>query len=396
VANALGKAYDGNAASLGRLGLGLDANLLKSKDTDAIFQQLTQTFGNFAENEAETTAKKFERVKIAIDEAQESIGAALLPLVEQLANFLVVTLVPNMNLFIAALTGQNGIVDGIDQSGQSAFQFGLKVRGMIEFLIRAKEEFAALGAIIATVFVVSKIVAFVQAIQTIIAALVVLRTTALGAAVATALATGGVSVGTAVAALAAIGATALVTKNLFDLAGGGTGAQSFPGGPNPIQSGSYLSGGSSFIPDFTAGGAGGGGGAGGAGGAGGSMSIPTGATDVKNLFDRLTNVQDKFSDLQFLVETGGISKSLGQAQLNALTKEFRVLERQADALTSSSSFNTGAGNYGGLAGAPTINLTVNGAIDSEGTARTIVNALNDSFYRGTLGGGAVVGAFDRP
>ena len=392
VANALGKAYDGNATSLARLGLGLDANLLKSKDTDAIMQQLTQTFGNFAENEAETTAKKFERVKIAIDEAQESIGAALLPIVEQLANFLVVTLVPNMNLFIAALTGQNGIVDGIDQSGESAFQFGLKVRGMIEFLIRAKEEFAALGAIIATVFVVSKIVAFVQAIQTIIAALVVLRTTALGAAVATALATGGVSVGTAVAALAAIGATALVTKNLFDLAGGGTGAQSFPSGPNPIQSGSYLSGGSSFIPSFTGGAGGGGaGGAGGGGaGGGGSMAIPTGATDVKNLFDRLTNVQDKFSDLQFLVETGGISKSLGQAQLNALTKEFRVLERQAEALTPRQ-FNTGAGNYGGLAGSPTINLTVNGAIDSEGTARTIIDSLNDSFYRGTLGGGALVG-----
>jgi hypothetical protein len=399
VANALGKAYDGNATSLARLGLGLDANLLKSKDTDAIMQQLTQTFGNFAENEAETTAKKFERVKIAIDEAQESIGAALLPIVEQLANFLVVTLVPNMNLFIAALTGQNGIVDGIDQSGESAFQFGLKVRGMIEFLIRAKEEFAALGAIIATVFVVSKIVAFVQAIQTIIAALVVLRTTALGAAVATALATGGVSVGTAVAALAAIGATALVTKNLFDLAGGGTGAQSFPSGPNPIQSGSYLSGGSSFIPSFTGGAGGGGaGGAGGGGaGGGGSMAIPTGATDVKNLFDRLTNVQDKFSDLQFLVETGGISKSLGQAQLNALTKEFRVLERQAEALgagsSSSSSFNPGSFRMGEAA--TTINLTVNGAIDSEGTARTVINALNDSYYRGTLGGGAVVGAFSR-
>ena len=57
VANALGKAYDGNATSLGRLGLGLDANLLKSKDTDAIMSQLTKTFGNFAENEAETTAK---------------------------------------------------------------------------------------------------------------------------------------------------------------------------------------------------------------------------------------------------------------------------------------------------------------------------------------------------
>jgi hypothetical protein len=34
----------------------------------------------------------------------------------------------------------------------------------------------------------------------------------------------------------------------------------------------------------------------------------------------------------------------------------------------------------------TINLTVTGAFDKEGTARTIVNTLNDSFYRGTGGG----------
>ena len=36
--------------------------------------------------------------------------------------------------------------------------------------------------------------------------------------------------------------------------------------------------------------------------------------------------------------------------------------------------------------AANINVTVNGAIDPEGTARTIVSVLNDSFYRGTGGG----------
>jgi hypothetical protein len=35
-----------------------------------------------------------------------------------------------------------------------------------------------------------------------------------------------------------------------------------------------------------------------------------------------------------------------------------------------------------------INLTVNGAIDPEGTARAIINVLNNSSYRGTLGSGA--------
>jgi phage-related protein len=40
---------------------------------------------------------------------------------------------------------------------------------------------------------------------------------------------------------------------------------------------------------------------------------------------------------------------------------------------------------GGGGGGSTINLTVNGAIDPEGTARTIVDVLNRSFSRGTLG-----------
>jgi len=40
--------------------------------------------------------------------------------------------------------------------------------------------------------------------------------------------------------------------------------------------------------------------------------------------------------------------------------------------------------------APTINVTVNGAIDAEGTARTIVETLNNSYYRGTGGAGALV------
>ena len=41
----------------------------------------------------------------------------------------------------------------------------------------------------------------------------------------------------------------------------------------------------------------------------------------------------------------------------------------------------------GAMGGTTINLTVNGAIDAEGTARTIIDVLNRSSSRGTLGAG---------
>jgi hypothetical protein len=41
-------------------------------------------------------------------------------------------------------------------------------------------------------------------------------------------------------------------------------------------------------------------------------------------------------------------------------------------------------------GGTVININVTGAIDSEGTARSIINALSNSFYRGTGGATALV------
>jgi hypothetical protein len=47
------------------------------------------------------------------------------------------------------------------------------------------------------------------------------------------------------------------------------------------------------------------------------------------------------------------------------------------------SFKNGMNNY---------NITVNGALDSESTARQIVQLLNDSQARGTLGASGLIGA----
>jgi hypothetical protein len=67
---------------------------------------------------------------------------------------------------------------------------------------------------------------------------------------------------------------------------------------------------------------------------------------------------------------GAASASSGSAFMSSITNGYDVTPR------------TGTFNPVG------INLTVNGAIDAEGTARTIVNTLNDSFYRGTGGANA--------
>jgi hypothetical protein len=60
-------------------------------------------------------------------------------------------------------------------------------------------------------------------------------------------------------------------------------------------------------------------------------------------------------------------------------------------------FGTSGANTNTLGGilaasqSPTINITVNGAVDKEGTARTIVDTLNNSYYRGTGGGSNIQG-----
>jgi hypothetical protein len=52
-----------------------------------------------------------------------------------------------------------------------------------------------------------------------------------------------------------------------------------------------------------------------------------------------------------------------------------------------------AGQLESTFGKPTeVNITVNGAIDPEGTARTIQDVLNQSFGRGTGGAGVLLGA----
>ena len=84
VAAALGKAYDGNAASLGRLGLGIDSSILKSGDLDLIMGTLTKTFGGFADKEAKTFDGQLRIVNIRIDELKENIGAKLLPVLGDL------------------------------------------------------------------------------------------------------------------------------------------------------------------------------------------------------------------------------------------------------------------------------------------------------------------------
>jgi hypothetical protein len=179
--------------------------------------------------------------------------------------------------------------------------------------------------------------------------------------VATAFATGGTSVGAAALALTAVAATYGLSQFAAGADETGAGGSTFTYGTGNPQFGLPTGFGGG-----TGGGGGGGGASGGAGGGGGGGAISTqAATSLKDLTDKLLNVQDRFTELTFQVASGGVSKSAAQKQFDALEAQFRVLEKQGKTLASN----------------PNIVINVSGALDPEGTARAVANQLNSQAAR---------------
>ena len=144
VANALGRAQDGNTASLGRLGLGLSKAELSTLSFTEIQTKLSDLYGGAAATNAETFQGKIDRLKVGFDEAKESLGTALLPQVEKFITFLNDTAVPALNGFIAGFTGDEGLNAALTQTQQSAASFGRTIAsisgiisGFITFLREA-------------------------------------------------------------------------------------------------------------------------------------------------------------------------------------------------------------------------------------------------------------------
>jgi len=134
VANALGRAQDGNVTALGRLGLGLSKAELSTLSFTEVQQKLADLYGGAAATNAETFQGKIDRLKVGFDEAKESLGVALLPAVEQFITFLNEKGIPTLNAFIAGLTGDKGLSASLDQTQKGAESFG-KAIGVVSGII---------------------------------------------------------------------------------------------------------------------------------------------------------------------------------------------------------------------------------------------------------------------
>lgn len=99
VSNALGKAYEGNTASLTRLGVGLSAAEIKTLGLEGAVATLSETFGGAAATQADTYEGRIARLNVAFDEAKETVGAALLPILEKLLVFITDKAIPAFERF---------------------------------------------------------------------------------------------------------------------------------------------------------------------------------------------------------------------------------------------------------------------------------------------------------
>ena len=212
--NAVTKALQGNYKALKNLGVPITDAMVKSKDLNAILQLTAKTFGGAAATRANTFEFRMIRLGIALDEAKETLGTALLPVIEELFTTLTTKVIPAIQEWLA----ENGdkLVAAMTAAIKAVIGFSFVIFKTFAFVAKHKDIFITLGAIFAATFVAGKVIAFVTAIQGLVKAYQAIRAAALGAAAAQAVATGGLSVAAAAAGAAAfaasLGGLYLVTK----------------------------------------------------------------------------------------------------------------------------------------------------------------------------------------
>ena len=322
VTNAMAKAAEGNTAALGKLGVGIDSATLKTMTMDEVTQALATTFGGQAATKADTFQGKMDRIKVAFDEAKESLGAVLLPYLERFVNYIAEEIVPNINKWIEA----NGPkIEKMIQNVIPKIQNLLDKMGEIgKWAVDHIDVLEAVAAAVTGFIVAAKAYAvltgFVTAIKGVATAFGLVRTAAAGAAIAEAAASGGSMVpamitGMALAAgaLAAYAITSggdgLPTK--LDAVGTKWSLKDNVGGGNPAQ--------------------------------GWSASLPKRAT--------------------------GGPVGAGSAYMVGERGPEMFIPRHSGTIIPN-----GGGN-------PVFNITVHGAVDAEGTARSIYNVIAQSAGR---------------
>jgi hypothetical protein len=348
IANSLAKAYDGNTAALGKLGVGLSTAELKTMSFEQVQGRLTELFGGAAARNADTYAGQIARVQVAFDEAKETLGTALLPILDKLLKFINENALPAIQAFSAAFSLTEGdgfgkIITDVGTTLKKTFTpiiEGVKSAfdSVKTAVLNSKDEFSAFFEVVKFVApILGKVIgAQIKAIGNIAEVVITIISKVL-------------------AAIKPLLNTAIDGINLIIK------------GYNLIQTGKD-------IPAIQ------------------KIGASSGSTATGALGNFSMSTGQVSTIPTSTVSTGGGGGSTGGGGTTSGGGIAGVVASAASAANNivSGNFNPGSFRMAENAGmGTTINLTVTGAFDREGTARTIVETLNDSFYRGTGGAGSL-------
>jgi hypothetical protein len=128
VTEALSKSFNGQDTQLVRLGIGLNATQAKTMSFKDQVELLSNLYGGAAQRNAETFQGRIDRLKVLFDETKESIGQALLPVIERLIGYIFQYGTPIVDKFKSAW---NTIQDAIERNRQNFNEFAQLLREVV-------------------------------------------------------------------------------------------------------------------------------------------------------------------------------------------------------------------------------------------------------------------------
>jgi hypothetical protein len=217
VSLALAKASNGNLGALTKLGIQLDAGTIKSKNFDKALVAVNKTFKDQADVRAKTLEFRLIGLQLAYGEILETLGYALLPVIEQFANVIQTKVLPQLEAWINA--NKDRLAAGLETILTQVPILIENVTDLFGYIQRNLGTIKVLAALLVSTFAATKVYAGVTALTAAIGLLTVAfgaQARAAGAAgIATAFATGGVSALAAASAIAVFaGAAVLAYTNL--------------------------------------------------------------------------------------------------------------------------------------------------------------------------------------